>query len=72
MKKSELIEENARLREALEQINRYATLEALPEFPREVELEKESFENRHDICILHLGRISAVVEIALDPEWFLR
>ena len=35
MKKSELIEENARLREALEKINRYATLEALPEFPRE-------------------------------------
>lgn len=72
MKKSELMEENARLRNALEDIKRYASLYALPEFPEEIELEKKSFENRHDIRVLHLGRISAVVNMALDPNWFLK
>lgn len=72
MKKSELMEENAKLRNALEDIKRYATLDALPEFPQEVELEKGSYENRHDILLMHIGRISAVVDMALDPEWFLK
>lgn len=72
MKKSELMEENARLRKALEDIKRYASLRALPEFPDEVEIENESFEKRQDIWLMHIGRISAVVDMALDPEWFLK
>lgn len=67
MTKQELIEENNRLKAELKEIYSYTSLEPLDE--KEKEYDKEG--NFSVIYAKHLGHISAIVELALIPDYFL-
>lgn len=64
MKKSDLLQENIYLKSALQKIIRYSSLQPLPD--EIVDNENSSYIS--GISAIHLGRINAVAEMALDPD----
>lgn len=65
MKKSELLQENIYLKNALQKINLYSSLKPLPD---EIEDIIKGLYTASDIPVRHLGTIQAVSEMALDPD----
>ena len=65
MKKSELLQENIYLKNALQKIILYSSFKPLPD---EIEDIVKGSLTASDIPVRHLGRIQAVAEMACDPE----
>lgn len=66
MTKQELIEENNRLKAGLKEIYGYTSLRPLDE-------KEKEYHEKGDLATIycgHLGHISAIVELALIPDWF--
>lgn len=65
MKKSELLQENIYLKNALQKIILYSSNKPLPD---EIADIVKGLYTGSDIPARHLGRIQAVAEMALDPQ----
>lgn len=64
MTNQQLINENEKLKEALQKIIRLTELKPLPDTEEEIYY---NHDNRREFMAARLGRICAIAEIALDP-----
>lgn len=66
MTNQQLINENEKLKEALQKIIRLTELKPLPDTEEDIYYNPD---NRREFMVTRLGKICAIAEIALDPRY---